>query len=401
MKKRLLPVAVLATAAFGLTACAGGSTGGVQRRRRRRGPELNVWIMQGTNPDAEAFFDEVATASRRRPARRSTSSSSSGPTPTTASSPPSPAAPPPTSPRPAPPGPPSSPTPARSRRSTSTSTRPGHATTSSRASPTPAPTTTSSTACPGTPACARSSTAPTCSRSSASRRRPRGTRSSTPARRIKAAHPDMIAVRRPRRRRVQVYPWVWGAGGEVATLDGDTWTRASTAPSRRRASSSTPASPPKHGFSSAGATTWKETDVLDYFAAGQRRHGAHGLVDPRRDRRDERRARGQVRRLPIPGEDGGIAPSVLGGSHLCDVRDGREQGPRLGVRQADDHRRVRRSSGPSSPATSPARPRCSTRRWSRPTRWSRRSPSSSSTAALRAGDARTSAPCRPRRPRTR
>ncbi|WP_420111547.1 extracellular solute-binding protein, partial [Pseudactinotalea sp.] len=41
---------------------------------------------------------------------------------------------------------------------------------------------------------------------------------------IKAAHPEMMAFPVPGDAEFQVYPWVWGAGGEVATLDGDTWT---------------------------------------------------------------------------------------------------------------------------------------------------------------------------------
>ena len=62
MKKRLLPVAVLATAAFGLTACAGGSNGGDGGDVSAEGETLNVWIMEGTNPDSDAFFDEVGEA---------------------------------------------------------------------------------------------------------------------------------------------------------------------------------------------------------------------------------------------------------------------------------------------------------------------------------------------------
>jgi N,N'-diacetylchitobiose transport system substrate-binding protein len=63
MKKRLLPVAVLVTAAFGLTACAGGSTGGDDSGDvSAKGETLDVWIMEGTNPDSDAFFDEVGDA---------------------------------------------------------------------------------------------------------------------------------------------------------------------------------------------------------------------------------------------------------------------------------------------------------------------------------------------------
>lgn len=52
---------------------------------------------------------------------------------------------------------------------------------------------------------------------------------------IHAAYPDKVAVAVPGDAEFTVYPWVWGAGGEVATLDGDTWTSR-----RRRAGAGLP-----------------------------------------------------------------------------------------------------------------------------------------------------------------
>src|SRR5918997_1505075 len=55
-------VAVLAVAALALTGCGGGGTapgGGGDRT-------LTVWIMEGTNPDAQPFFSELSTAFQQR-----------------------------------------------------------------------------------------------------------------------------------------------------------------------------------------------------------------------------------------------------------------------------------------------------------------------------------------------
>lgn len=61
---------------------------------------------------------------------------------------------------------------------------------------------------------------------------------------IKAAKPDMLPFPVPGDAEFQVYPWVWGAGGEIATKTARPGRASSTARNRRRASSSTRAWPP-------------------------------------------------------------------------------------------------------------------------------------------------------------
>ena len=65
MKTRFLPIAALGlTAVLGLTACSSGSddAGANNGDVNAEGQTLDVWIMEGTNPDSEAFFDEVGEA---------------------------------------------------------------------------------------------------------------------------------------------------------------------------------------------------------------------------------------------------------------------------------------------------------------------------------------------------
>ena len=133
---------------------------------------------------------------------------------------------------------------------------------------------------------------------------------------LKEEYPDKIAVAVPGDAEFTVYPWVWGAGGEVATLDGDTWTSGLDSPESQDGIGFWTGLATEGGYSSTGATTWRETDVLDAFAAGDVGMAVMGswtpgaIVDANPD------MEGKFAAVPIPGKDGGIAPSVLGGSHL-------------------------------------------------------------------------------------
>ena len=133
---------------------------------------------------------------------------------------------------------------------------------------------------------------------------------------LEKEYPDKIAVAVPGDAEFTVYPWVWGAGGEVATLEGDTWTSHLDSPESQEGIEFWTGLATEGGYSSEGATTWRETDVLDSFAAGDVGMAVMGswtpgaIVDANPD------MEGKFAAVPIPGQDGGIAPSVLGGSHL-------------------------------------------------------------------------------------
>ncbi|PFG43842.1 carbohydrate ABC transporter substrate-binding protein (CUT1 family) [Isoptericola jiangsuensis] len=135
------------------------------------------------------------------------------------------------------------------------------------------------------------------------------------AKAIKAAMPDKIAVAVPGDAEFTVYPWIWGAGGEVASLDGDTWTSQLDSPAAQEGLEFWTGLA-EEGLSSAGATTWRETDVLDAFAAGDVGMAVMGSWTPGAILEANADMDGKFAAVPIPGKDGGISPSVLGGSHL-------------------------------------------------------------------------------------
>lgn len=133
---------------------------------------------------------------------------------------------------------------------------------------------------------------------------------------IKAAKPDMIPFAVPGNAEFGVYPWVWGAGGEVATKSGKTWKSGLDSADSRAGIQFYTDLATKHGFSTAGATTWKETDVLDNFNQGKVAMAIQGSWTPATVVQKAPDLKGKIAATPIPGKDGGISPSVLGGSHL-------------------------------------------------------------------------------------
>lgn len=133
---------------------------------------------------------------------------------------------------------------------------------------------------------------------------------------LQEEYPDKIAVAVPGDAEFTVYPWVWGAGGEVATLEGDTWTSGLDSPEAQEGIEFWTGLATEGGYSSEGATTWRETDVLDAFAAGDVGMAVMGSWTPGAIVEANPDMEGKFAAVPIPGQDGGIAPSVLGGSHL-------------------------------------------------------------------------------------
>ncbi|MDR6867339.1 N,N'-diacetylchitobiose transport system substrate-binding protein [Microbacterium resistens] len=141
---------------------------------------------------------------------------------------------------------------------------------------------------------------------------------------IKAAKPGMLPFPVPGDAEFQVYPWVWGAGGEVATEKGGTWTSELNSEKSQDGIQFYTDLATKHGFSSAGATTWKETDLRDAFSQGNVAMMLSGSWTPKSLIEANPELEGKIGAAVIPGKDGGIAPSVLGGSHLSIFKDTKE-----------------------------------------------------------------------------
>ncbi|WP_219418138.1 sugar ABC transporter substrate-binding protein [Pseudonocardia nigra] len=134
--------------------------------------------------------------------------------------------------------------------------------------------------------------------------------------RIKEARPDLLPLPIAGDNEFAVYPFLWGAGGEIATENGGTWTSGVDSPEAREGIQFYSDLAVKHGFSTPAAATWRETDLRDSFTKGQSAMIFSGSWTPKAILEAAPELEGKIGAFPIPGPDGGLAPSVLGGSLL-------------------------------------------------------------------------------------
>src|SRR5918997_5346062 len=87
--------------------------------------------------------------------------------------------------------------------------------------------------------------------------------------RIKEARPDLVPLPIAGDDEFVVYPFLWGAGGQVATQNGGTWVSGVDSPQARQGVQFYADLALKHGFSTPAAANWRGTDVSDSFAKGQ------------------------------------------------------------------------------------------------------------------------------------
>lgn len=133
---------------------------------------------------------------------------------------------------------------------------------------------------------------------------------------LEAADPDMITFPVPGDSEYGVYPFVWGNGGTIAEQDGDSWVSRIDSPEAQEGISFYTDLAKEHGFSSPAATTWDEADLSDAFSRGDVAMMIAGSWTPGALTEANPDLEGKIGAFPIPGPDGGVSPSFLGGSHL-------------------------------------------------------------------------------------
>ena len=134
---------------------------------------------------------------------------------------------------------------------------------------------------------------------------------------VKAAEPDMITFPVPGDSEYGVDPWIWGAGGEIATANDDgTYTATIDSPEAEEGISFYTDLALEHDYSTPAATTWDETDLSDAFTKGDVAMMIAGSWTPAALEAANPDLKGKIGAFPIPGKDGGMSPSFLGGSHL-------------------------------------------------------------------------------------
>lgn len=133
---------------------------------------------------------------------------------------------------------------------------------------------------------------------------------------IKQSQPDVIPFPIPGASEFSLYPWVWGNGGQIAEQKDGKWTSTINSAKAVEGIDFYTQLALKDGSSTPAAATWKETDVLAAFEKGNVAMSLQGSWTPARILADAPDMKGKLGAFTIPGKDGGIAPSFLGGSHL-------------------------------------------------------------------------------------
>ncbi|RCV50180.1 sugar ABC transporter substrate-binding protein [Marinitenerispora sediminis] len=134
---------------------------------------------------------------------------------------------------------------------------------------------------------------------------------------IQEEREDMAGFPVPGGAMFSALPFVWGAGGDVAVQAEDgTWQAEIDSPESREGIRFFTDLALEDGLSTTGATTWLETDMQDAFIRGDSAMMIAGSWAPAAIMETDPELEGRVGAFPIPGRDGGYSPSFLGGSHL-------------------------------------------------------------------------------------
>ncbi|UPK75604.1 sugar ABC transporter substrate-binding protein [Nocardioidaceae bacterium SCSIO 66511] len=133
---------------------------------------------------------------------------------------------------------------------------------------------------------------------------------------LKKAEPDMLPFPVAGDSEYGVDPFIWGAGGEIATEEDGQWTSQLDSDEAREGIEFYTGLDTEHGFSSAAARTWDETGLSDAFARGEASMIISGSWTPGALVEENPELKGKIGAFPIPGPEGDMSPSFVGGSHL-------------------------------------------------------------------------------------
>jgi N,N'-diacetylchitobiose transport system substrate-binding protein len=133
---------------------------------------------------------------------------------------------------------------------------------------------------------------------------------------LKAKDPKMITFPVAGDSEYGVYPFIWGNQGQIAEEHGSSWKSDISSPEAQQGIDFYTGLATEHGFSSPAATTWDEADLSDAFSRGDVAMMIAGSWTPGALVEANPDLKGKIGAFPIPGPDGGVAPSFLGGSHL-------------------------------------------------------------------------------------
>lgn len=141
---------------------------------------------------------------------------------------------------------------------------------------------------------------------------------------IKKKNPDIIPFPIAGGSTFAGMPFVWGAGGDIATESGGTWKAAINSSESVEGLTWYTDLALKHDSSTAAASSWLETDSLAAFQQGKVAMFITGSWVPATIKVDDEDLFDRLVAFTIPAKDTAVAPSFLGGSLLSRFTDTEE-----------------------------------------------------------------------------
>ncbi|MBL1066841.1 extracellular solute-binding protein [Streptomyces sp. 7-21] len=134
---------------------------------------------------------------------------------------------------------------------------------------------------------------------------------------LRDLEPDMIPFPVSGDSEYGLYPFIWGAGGDLARQNDDgQWEATINEPEAVEGIEFYTSLATEDGLSVAAANTWLETDQLESFQNGEAAMVLNGNWTVATLLEDDPAWEDRLGVVPIPGQDGGFSPSFVGGSLL-------------------------------------------------------------------------------------
>jgi N,N'-diacetylchitobiose transport system substrate-binding protein len=134
---------------------------------------------------------------------------------------------------------------------------------------------------------------------------------------LSEAEEDMVAFPVPGDAQYSVMPWIWGGGGEIAVQRSDgTWDSTIDTDEGRAGIEFFTGLALEDGVSSTGAVNWNEIDVMESVADEEAAMAILGSANPQAILEANPDLEGRIDSFTLPGQDGGHMPSFAGGSLL-------------------------------------------------------------------------------------
>ncbi len=145
------------------------------------------------------------------------------------------------------------------------------------------------------------------------------------AKAVQAKKPGTYGIALPGNSELPFYSFLWGAGGEIATKEGDAWKSGYTSPQAREAVKYWTDLVTVHKVAPPAAAGWNEIDARTQFATGKAAMAFAGSWQQGAIAKDNPEIEKVWGTFPIPGPDGQPAPAFAGGSDIAIWRDSQRQ----------------------------------------------------------------------------